>query len=346
MFKRFLILFIYFCFTANLTSQTEYQIAAIAFYNFENLHDTLDTPGKNDEEFQPTGPKQYTGKVYWDKLKKLADVVSQLGTDKTPDGPAIIGLAEIEVISTLEDFVKQPQIASRHYKPILVEGPDRRGVDVAMLYNPKYFTPVKITSLFVPLFNESGDTIFTRDILYVKGVLLNEIVHVFVNHWPSRRGGEIASDHLRQNAAKVCRGVVDSILGADLDAKIIVMGDLNDDPINNSVVKILDAQKDMDKLKTGQLYNPFNKFYRNGIGTLGWNNAWNLFDQIIISQGWLNKSQDGLFYSQAEVFNKSFLTQKTGNFKGYPFRSYIGNEYTGGYSDHFPVVVYFLKKKN
>lgn len=345
MLKRLFVFFAAVLFLSSMFAQSDYQIAAVAFYNFENLFDTLDTPGKDDAEFLPDGVKHYTGKVYLDKLSKLADVVSQIGTDKTQDGPAIIGLAEIEVISVLQDFVKQPKIASRNYQPILIEGPDKRGVDVAMLYNPKYFTPIKSKSIFVPLIKEDGDTIFTRNILYVKGVLLNEIVHVFVNHWPSRRGGEYASDHLRQKAASVCRSVVDSILAADKNAKILVMGDLNDDPINASVLKVMRAKKDIENLNDGDMYNPFNKFYKNGIGTLGWNNSWNLFDQILLSQGWLNKGQGGFFYNQAEVYNKQFLMQTTGNFKGYPFRSYIGNDYTGGYSDHFPVLVYFLKKK-
>jgi len=344
MVKKIFYFFFSLAFVSVLTAQTDYQIAAIAFYNFENLHDTVDDPIKNDAEFLPGGIKNYTGDVYRDKLSKLADVVSQLGVDHTPDGPAIIGLAEIENVNVLRDFVKQPKIASRNYTPILVEGPDRRGVDVGMLYNPKYFTPIKVKSLFVPLIRENGDTSFTRDILWVKGVLLNEVVHIFVNHWPSRRGGEEATNHLRKKAASVCRGVIDSLLEVNPDTKILVMGDLNDDPVNESVQKILNARKDATKLEDGQLFNPFAMYYQNGIGSLAWNNAWNLFDQIILSQGWLNREQSGFFYNQAEVFNRPFLTQKTGNFKGYPFRSYIGDEYTGGYSDHFPVLVYLVKK--
>ncbi len=322
---------------------SDYQIISIAFYNFENLYDTIDDPEKDDAEFLPNGAKNYTGTVYQDKLSKIAEVISLLGVDNTIDGPAIIGTAEIENIHVLNDLVKQPAIASRGYLPILVDGPDLRGNDPALLYNPKYFTPIKISSIYVPI-KRDGDTAYTRDILYVKGLLMNELVHIFVNHWPSRRGGEDASAPLREKAAEVCREVIDSILDANDESKILVMGDFNDDPMSPSIKKVLRASKEMDDLNIAELYNPFADFYLKGIGTLAWQDAWNLFDQVIMSKGWIDQNQRGFFFSKAEVFNQSFLTQKTGNFKGYPFRCYVGNEYTGGYSDHFPVITYFLKK--
>jgi hypothetical protein len=173
---------------------------------------------------------------------------------------------------------------------------------------------------------------------------MNEMVHIFVNHWPSRRGGEDASAPLRAKAAEICREVIDSILDANDESKILVMGDFNDDPMSPSIRKVLRANKDMENLNVAELYNPFGAFYLEGIGTLAWQDAWNLFDQVMVSNGWMNKNQKGFFFSNAEVFNRSFLTQKTGNFKGYPFRCYVGNEYTGGYSDHFPVLTYYLKK--
>jgi len=323
--------------------ESDYQIISVAFYNFENLYDTINDPNKDDEEFLPNGAKNYTGKVYNDKLSKLAYVISQLAIDKTTDGPAIIGTAEIENIEVLKDLCKQPAIANRGYQPILIDGPDKRGNDPALLYNPKYFTPIKTTNLFVPIMRD-GDTSYTRDILYVKGLLLNEMVHIFVNHWPSRRGGEDASAPLRAKAAEICREVIDSILDVNIDAKIMVMGDFNDDPMSPSIKKVLRTNKDMYELNASELYNPFADFYIEGIGTLAWQDSWNLFDQVIISKPWIDETQKGWFFSKAEVFNKSFLTQKTGNFKGYPFRCYVGNEYTGGYSDHFPVVTYYLKK--
>lgn len=343
------LLALFFCGFFHLTifaqeyKSSDYQIISVAFYNFENLYDTVNDPNKDDEEFLPNGAKNYTGTVYNDKLSKLASVISKLGVDQTPDGPAIIGTAEIENIEVLKDLCKQPAIASRGYQPILIDGPDKRGNDPALIYNPKYFTPIKTTSLYVPI-KRDGDTSFTRDILYVKGLLLNEMVHIFVNHWPSRRGGEDASAPLRAKAAEVCREVIDSILDANLDAKILVMGDFNDDPMSPSIRKVLRANKEMEDLNPAELYNPFAAYYLEGIGTLAWNDAWNLFDQVIVSNAWLNETQKGWFFSRAEVFNKPFLTQKTGNFKGYPFRCYVGNEYTGGYSDHFPVVTYYLKK--
>lgn len=346
-FKPVLCFSIFISLTLNSFSQknesSDYQIISVAFYNFENLYDTINDPNKDDEEFLPTGAKNYTGAVYLDKLSKIAEVISKLATEKTPDGPAIIGTAEIENVNVLKDLVKQPSIADRGYVPILIDGPDLRGNDPALLYNPKYFTPIKTTSLFVPI-KRDGDTSYTRDILYVKGLLMNEMVHIFVNHWPSRRGGEDASAPLRAKAAEICREVIDSILDANDESKILVMGDFNDDPMSPSIRKVLRANKDMENLNVAELYNPFGAFYLEGIGTLAWQDAWNLFDQVMVSNGWMNKNQKGFFFSNAEVFNRSFLTQKTGNFKGYPFRCYVGNEYTGGYSDHFPVLTYYLKK--
>lgn len=321
----------------------QYQIVSIAFWNFENLYDTINDPNKDDDEFLPNGTKKYTGEIYRDKLSKLSEVISLLATEKTPDGPAIIGTAEIENVQVLEDLCKYPTIAARGYKPILVEGPDRRGVDPGLLYNPKYFTPIKSVGIYVPIMRD-GDTSYTRDILYVKGVFMNEMTHIFVNHWPSRRGGEDASAPLRAKAASICKAHVDSITDIDPNAKVIVMGDLNDDPMSPSVTKFLNAHKDIEHVNEGEMYNPFCNFYQQGLGTLAWQDAWNLFDQIILSPGFVNKEQSGFFFNSAEVFNRPFLVSKLGNFKGYPFRTYVGDSYQGGYSDHFPVITYYVKK--
>lgn len=191
--------------------------------------------------------------------------------------------------------------------------------------------------------DEEDDTNYTRDVLWVYGEFDGEPTHIFVNHWPSRRGGEVASSPLREKAAAVAAGVIDSLMKADPDTRVIVMGDLNDDPVNKSVSKVLGAKPSEKKTKEGELYNPWYKLYKKGIGTLAWRDAWNLFDQIIISEAYLDKDQEGYFFYQPVVFNKKFLTQQTGRYKGYPFRAYVGGQYQGGYSDHFPVFIYLLK---
>jgi len=334
-------------FTISLQAQEkQYQVVATAFYNLENLYDTIDDPNKNDEEFLPGGAKNYSGKIFLEKLDRLAEVISKLGIEKTPDGPAILGVSEIENRSVLQALVKHPLIASRGYRICHHDSPDLRGVDVAMLYNPKYFVPIKTHSLNVPLVSESGNPIRTRDILWVEGYLMGEKIHVFVNHWPSRRGGEERSSPLRQKAASVAKAVIDSIQKTDPTAKAFLMGDLNDDPMSPSIKKVLNATGDVAKLAEGRMYNPFEPFYKKGIGSLAWQDSWNLFDQIIFTPSWIKTSTtNGWFFSSAEVFNRTFLTQKTGNFKGYPLRTYVGNEYQSGYSDHFPVVVYLHREK-
>ena len=325
--------------------EKQYQVVAAGFYNLENLYDTINDPDKDDEEFLPQGVKNYNGSIYKDKLNHLAEVISQLGVEKTPDGPAFLGVSEVENRQVLEDLVNHPLLAKRGYRICHHNSPDVRGVDVALLYNPKYFVPKRTHSLNVPLVSESGHPIHTRDVLWVEGFLMGEKIHVFVNHWPSRRGGEEASAPRRQKAASVCRTTIDSILVAEPGAKAVVMGDLKDDPMSASIKKVLNAVGDVEKVTPEKMFNPFEPFYKKGIGTLAWQDSWNLFDQLIFTPAWVTTPHQGWFFYKAEVFNRPFLTQKTGNFKGYPHRTYVGNEYQGGYSDHFPVIVYLYREK-
>jgi hypothetical protein len=215
-----------------------------------------------------------------------------------------------------------------------------------MLYNPKYFKPLYSTPLFVKLPGGSKDSYFTRDILYTKGLLDGDTVHVFVNHWPSRSGGEERSIPARAAAAGVCKHSVDSIMAMNATAKIVIMGDLNDDPISPSVTKVLNAKGSEKNVTATGLFNPWWDMYKKGIGTLAYQDAWGLFDQVIISGNWLPKEQTGYFYQRAIIFNKDFLVQKTGKFRGYSKRTWDGMTYNYGYSDHFPVYLMFLKKVN
>lgn len=324
--------------------EKKYQVALIGFYNLENLYDTINDPGKNDEEFLPTGSNHYTSQVYMDKLGKLSEVISQIGTDITPDGLALMGCAEIENDTVLNDLCRMPKLASRGYKNVHYNSPDVRGVDVALLYNPKYFTPGFSEPLFVPLVEPDGMPRYTRDVLYVEGKMLGEPVYIFVNHWPSRRGGEEASAPGRALAAGVAKHKIDSLMKLNPNAKIVLMGDLNDDPVSPSVVNVIGAKPDKESVKPGNMYNPWTAYYKQGIGTLAYNDAWNLFDQIIISAGWLDKKQSGLFFKDAKIFSKPWMIQQDGHFKGYPKRTYDFNKYIGGYSDHFPTYTIFYKE--
>lgn len=332
--------------SALLAQKDEYKIAAIGFYNLENLFDTLDSPTTNDADFLPGGRLLWNSEKYWSKQANMSKVIGQLATDKTPDGVALLGVAEIENRQVLEDLVKQPDLKARNYQIVHFDSPDERGIDVGLLYQPKYFKVSSARALPVLLQEkDSSDRDFTRDVLYVAGVFDGEPLHVLVNHWPSRSGGESASAWRRAEAAKVCRTVVDSLLKTDANAKIVIMGDLNDDPNNKSLTQVLRAARSVDRMKTGDLYNPMYDLFENGDGTLAYRDAWNLFDQLVISHGLVSKKAGGWQFFKPVVFRQPWLFQEEGAFRGYPFRTFVGDIFINGYSDHLPVYMLTIKKK-
>jgi predicted extracellular nuclease len=326
-----------------MAQKQTYKVSIIGFYNLENFYDTLNNTMVDDEEFLPTGPKNYNSKTYWDKVKKLATVIADIGKEVSADGPAILGVAEIENDTVLHDLVKHELIADRNYQIVHFDSRDLRGVDVGLLYNPKYFRVLNSKKLFVAL-DENGEPVYTRDILYVQGIMDGDTINVFVNHWPSRRGGEERSAPRRAAAAKVVKTYMDSIQLTTPNAKVIIMGDLNDDPISPSVKKVLNAKGSMEDVQPGGLYNPWLEMYKNGIGTLAYQDAWGLFDQILMSFSWLDKAQNGYFFFNQRIYNKEYLVENIGKYKGYPMRTWDGNFYRGGYSDHFPTFLIMLKK--
>jgi hypothetical protein len=242
--------------------------------------------------------------------------------------------------------VNNSKLKARNLKIVHYDSKDVRGIDVGLLYHPKYFTPLYSKALFVQLPSGSKDAYYTRDVLYVNGLLDGDSVHVFVNHWPSRSGGEERSAPGRNAAAAVVKKVVDSLVAINKNAKIIIMGDLNDDPTSASVAKVLNAKGNLSKVEEAGLFNPWMDMYKKGIGTLAYQDAWGLFDQVIISNGLTSKEQTGYYYQKAVIFNKEFMVQKTGKFRGYSKRTWDGITYNYGYSDHFPVYIMLLKKVN
>ena len=344
MLKQLFTLFIFLLsFQLSIAQQQQYKVACVGFYNLENLFDTIDSPDTNDEEFLPTGTRLWTPEVYQEKQRNLARVISELGAELTPDGVAILGVAEIENRLVLEDLVKQPALASRNYQIVHFDSPDRRGIDVGLIYQPKYFTVTGSRAIPLMIFGDDGERIFTRDILYVAGLLDGESLHVLVNHWPSRRGGEAATQPFRNAGALICKNVKDSLLQIDPNAKVIVMGDLNDDPTSPSVKKVMASKGKKSDVKDGDFFNPMYEYFKKGIGTLAYRDAWSLFDQIILSSGLVEENQTGFRFYKAQVYNEKYLIQKTGQFKGYPYRTFDFDNYIAGYSDHFPVFVYLLK---
>lgn len=323
------------------TDKISFKAVSVGFYNLENLFDTIKGEN-NDAEFLPTGTMRWTSMKYKSKLKNMAYAISQIGVDVTPGGVSILGVSEIENKGVLEDLVKEPTIAGRTYQIVHYDSPDRRGVDVGLLYNPRDFivTSSKSYRLHYP-----ADTAFrTRDQLLVSGYLLNEKVHVIVGHWPSRIGGEVASAPRRNAAAELSKHITDSLYSQDANAKIIIMGDFNDDPFNESTAKVLNAKRNREEVPKRGLYNPMWRILDGGVGSLAYNNQWNLFDQIIISEPFLHSDNSHLRFWKAEVFNKNFLIQQEGSYKGNPLRTHAGGVWLNGYSDHFPTLIYLVKE--
>lgn len=326
----------------SVSQKKQYQVFGVSFYNLENLFDTINNNGKYDKEFSPEGSRQWNGEKYHKKLKNLAYAISHMTTDATPMGPAIIGISEIENESVVKDLVAQESIRGWHLQYVHHDSPDRRGVDVAMLYNPRFFRVLNVTN--TPLLLESNPGFRTRDQMCVTGLLAGEKVSVIVNHWPSRLGGQEQSSYLREAAAALTKHIADSLLRDDPNQGIIVMGDLNDDPQNKSCAEVLGGKKNMkDVVEANQFYNPWWATLDKGIGTLAYRGQWNLFDQIMISKYFLG-DRSKLTYLKHQVLNWDFLKNHEGQYEGYPHRTYAGGAFLNGYSDHFPTEVFLVRE--
>lgn len=309
-------------------------VGHIAFYNVENLFDIDDDPVTSDDDFTPAGELHWDTLKYADKLKNIASVFSSMSA------PDIIGLSEIENRKVLEALVSESKMARYKYQIIHFDSPDRRGIDVALLYRQNRFTPFFSQNI---AFNDPSDPDFkTRDILHVKGLYHGDTLNVLVNHWPSRRGGK---EDKRIMAAQMLRKTVDGLLADNPNAKIIIMGDLNDDPSNKSVRKNLLAHDKLKKLEPGNLFNTSSKTFKQGYGTLFYRGTWNLFDQIIISQSMLSGKSDTWFYKpdSFRVFAPEWMRVKDGDYAGAPFRTFVSGKYQNGFSDHYPVFIEISK---
>lgn len=326
------------------SQEKKYKALCVAFYNLENLFDTIDDPNKNDEEFLPNGKNNWNSKKYLTKIENISYVISQIGDEIQTKGPVVIGVSEVENKNVLEDLIASPALSPLNYGYVLVEGPDKRGVDVALLYKKNNFSVTNVRSVTLKI---SGKTDwFTRDQLVVTGMLDGEKFNFIVNHWPSRSGGEKRSAPLRNAAADLCKSLADSIYKSDTSSKIIIMGDLNDDPTNKSLIQHLLVKGNEEEVKQGDLFNPmYNLFKKDGIGSLAYKDKWNLFDQIIVSKSLIEKDKSSYRFLHARIFNKNFLVQKDGAFAGYPFRTFAGGNWMGGYSDHFPSYIILVKEK-
>ncbi|MCF6350149.1 MAG: endonuclease/exonuclease/phosphatase family protein [Flavobacteriaceae bacterium] len=326
----------------------KFQIRTVAFYNLENLFDTINDPKKLDERSPIMEMKaKNRAKAYWSKIDNMAKVISEIGVEKTKTSPAIIGVCEVENRLVLEDLIAHELLKKKHYGIIHYDSPDERGIDVALLYQKRYFKPIDHKPYELELVNSNGKRNDTRDQLLVTGMLDDEIIHLIVNHWPSRSGGEQRSRPGREKAAALNIKIIEDLKEQYPNPKVIIMGDFNDDPINLSFKKVLKAKGKKLTLKESDIYNPMEDMFRRGLNTLGYRDNINLFDQILLTFPLVTTTKDYTNYKlyKANIFNPRYMTNKKGRYKGYSFRSWSGNQFTGGYSDHYPVYIYLLKEK-
>jgi len=345
--KRFNLFFLgILCTTISISQTKNYKIHTVAFYNLENLFDTINNLEKNDEASPIMNIKKNRSKIYHQKIENMARVISEIGYDKTKRSPTIIGISEIENKTVLEDLILTKKLKSKNYGIIHYDSPDLRGIDVALLYQKKYFVPISHRPYELKIWSENGYRLYTRDQLLVTGYLEGELIHIIINHWPSRRGGEKKSRPNREKAAFLNKKITDSIFSKKTNSKIILMGDLNDDPTNSSLKNILQTKTIVKNTVDTVFYNPYESLFKKGHGTLGYRDNINLFDQIILSGNLISKNKKFKTYGfyKAHIFNPKYLSVQKGKYKGYPFRSFGYNGFTNGFSDHYPVYVYLIKR--
>ncbi|TRO67574.1 endonuclease/exonuclease/phosphatase family protein [Christiangramia sabulilitoris] len=321
----------------------DYQIETVAFYNVENLFDTVDDTLTFDDDRTALGKDRWTEDRYRKKLENIAKVLSEIGVDQTGDSPLIIGLCEIENRLVLEDLTTHPYLKEKKYGIIHFDSPDERGIDVALLYRKAGFIPLNAQPRKLLIY-EQDKRDYTRDQLVVTGLLRGEEVHFIINHWPSRSGGEAKSSYKREKAALLNKKIIDSLYKENPAARIIGMGDFNDDPTNKSFKKFLQTKGSIGEVGDKELFNPMEIMLKNGKGTLAYRDSWNLFDQIYVSQSLISKDFNGFQFYKAGIFNPPYVITQNGQFKGYPYRTYGSAGYEPGYSDHFAVYIYLIRE--
>lgn len=396
--SRLITVFVLIFLSTSLSAQQKYRSATVAFYNVENLFDTIvsvdyvdgtrkpDDPlyhlsipksdiskydtvyfkgiftydlidGKKiirplilqEDEFSPKGKKEWNSEKYYRKLHQLAKVISQIGKDETGTPPVIVGLSEVETKEVVEDLVAQPVLKPYNYGVVHFNSFDARGIDLALIYQKSRFTVTQAKPYPIDITDPDGKKIYTRDVLRVTGLLDGEEITFLINHWPSRFGGEKRSQPNRMKAAQVEKAIFDEIRAENPDAKIIAMGDFNDDPVNVSIKEGIGTVGKKEQVKKGDIYNPMESMYKKGLGTLAYRDSWNLFDQFFVTGTLVDNDKKFETYKlyKVEIFSPSYLHSPDGPYKGYPYRMFGGDTYyPDGYSDHFPVYTVLLRAVN
>lgn len=316
------------------SSKKEY---IIGFYNVENLFDTINDPETRDGDFTPKGKVPWNTERYQRKLDHISKVIASLDSRHLPD---IMGLCEVENRLVLEDLIEVPHLKKGNYRIIHTNSPDERGIDNALIYRKDRFTPLFDTAFPVIFPYDTSDR--TRDILFVKGLINKDTLNIFVNHWPSRYGGQKKSEPDRNHTAFVLRTIIDSLFAVNPHSNLLIMGDFNDNPDNASLQEILEANKVKGTLESASLYNLSYNKYLNDEGTIYWR-SWDMFDQIIVSTSLLDNKK-GLKVKEQDqhIFKPDWILYFPDRGSPRPNRT-KGRNYYGGYSDHLPVYVRLKK---
>ena len=309
----------------------------VAFYNVSNLFDMEDEPENYDDEFTPEGKNKWNRKRY---IKKLTDVSRVVSSINEGDLPEIVGFCEVENEKVLKDITSTGLLASGRYRVVHHESPDGRGIDCALIYRPAEFRVTYHLPVPVRFSDDPGHK--TRDILYVKGRTTNrEEFHIFVNHWPSRIGGQTKTESKRLAAARILKERIDSVIAVSPKANIIVMGDMNDNPDNKSLLEIVGARS----LSAGDagMVNLMLPAYKEGRGSFFYNGEWQMYDNIIVSESLLDDRGFRCMEGQGHIFHDEWMKYTNRQGVKIPNRTFDGNNYYGGVSDHFPV--YFRMRR-
>ncbi|SFR37855.1 Endonuclease/Exonuclease/phosphatase family protein [Robiginitalea myxolifaciens] len=323
-------------------SGPKYQVRTLAFYNVENLFDTRNDSLTDDDERTPESPLQWTRDRYEKKLQHIARVLAEIGRDEARRLPDLIGLCEVENRQVLEDLIRQAPLRDGGYGIVHEDSPDHRGIDVALLYRRSQFIVLEQQFRELKLRTRENRHRKTRDQLIVSGLLNGEPLYLAVNHWPSRSGGQGSTELYRMQAAALQRAILDSLLKFDPKARFISMGDYNDNPDDPSLRYGLGTREFRDSLPAWLTYNPMGAFYKKGAGTLAYRDQWSLFDQVLFNGCWF-EGDGGYKFWKAGIYNPDYLKTPEGPFKGYPYRTYAGGNYLGGFSDHFPVYALLIR---
>lgn len=304
---------------------------SIAFYNLENLFDYKNDEHTLDKDYTPEGVFQWNRDKYIQKINNLAMVISNIGERRSEIPPVFLGVCEVENETCLQDLVNSDYLRPFEYNYVFYKSNDLRGIHVAFLFQKKHFELIESQAYEVALDQNAGPDA-TRDILLIKGKLFDKPLAVILNHWPSRTDGTKKTNAKRLRAAQITKNIIARIQEQDSDSKIIVMGDFNDDPSSESLRQYLSED----------FFNPMLQFQKEKKGSVKYKGKWIMFDQILINEPLMNS---GWFeYLAAHIYVAPFLTQKSGRHKGSPKRTYLGKYFQGGFSDHYPVFIYFQTK--